>query len=412
MADSGLIFNPETGLHAPDTADIRAAEAADWTAAFADPEKPPLDTEAVTPAGQLVDSETAIIEDKNAQVLYLANQFNPKVADGRWQDGLGHIYFIERQMETPSLVTLTLTGLSGTVIPAGALARTADNLTLAAVSEAVIGADGTAQAVFAAQEPGPIQIPAHAVSAVVTTIPGWDTVDNAAAGVPGRLRETRSEFERRRYDSVAANAHGTVAALYGTYGNIDGVADLVILENISSAPVLEWGVTVPAHGVYISVYGGEDAAVAEAIYRKKDAGCDTGGNTQVRYTDATVQNYRGGVTYTYNIERPAPLPFAVQVTIRKTASTPASIIDDVKTAVLADFNGQAGKDRVRLAAVCYASRFYCPIMSAGVQELLTIKVAAPAGSGGSGPIWTDAVTVNADRMPTLDRGDIEVVIEG
>ena len=111
MADSGLIFNPETGLHAPDTADIRAAVAADGTAAFADPEKPPLDTEAVTPAGQLVDSETAIIEDKNAQVLYLANQFNPKVADGRWQDGLGHIYFIERQMETPSLVTLTLTGL-------------------------------------------------------------------------------------------------------------------------------------------------------------------------------------------------------------------------------------------------------------------------------------------------------------
>ena len=405
MSQSGLSFDPVTGLYSPDTSDIREAVVADWTQAFADPDQPPLDTEPTTPAGQLVDSETAIIEDKNAQVLYLSNMFNPKVSDGRWQDALGYIYFLERQIETPSVVTCQLTGLAGTEIPAGALVQTTDGLILSSDNAVTIRSNGSATATFSNQESGPVAIPAHSVTSIVTVIPGWDTVDNETAGVPGRIRERRSEFEQRRYASVAANAHGTVAALYGTIGNIDGVIDLVILENITSSPIEEWGVTVPAHGVFISVYGGDGTAIAEAIYRKKDAGCDTGGNTQVSYTDTTIQNYRGGVTYTYNIERPDPLAFAVQVTIRKTASTPATIVDSIKSAVLADFNGEAGKDRVRMADICYASRFYCPIMDVGVQDVVSIKIAAPAGSA-----WIDEIQVNADEMPVLSADDISVVV--
>lgn len=405
MTQSALIFDPKTGLYSPDTATIREAVASDWQEAFAEPDLPPLDVEPVTPAGQLIDSQTAIIEDKNAQVLFLANQFNPKVADGRWQDALGFIYFMERQVELPSLVTAQLTGLAGTVVPAGSLVRTADGVTLRSEKAVAIGADGTAQAVFATLEAGPVQVPAHSVQTIVTTIPGWDTVDNAAAGVPGQLRETRSEFEARRAASVAANAHGTVAALYGSIGNIDGVLDLVILENITGAPVEKWGVTIPAHGVFISVYGGADEKIAEAIYRKKDAGAATGGNTRVSYTDTSIQNHRGGAAYAYNIERPVPLPFALRVTIRDTDSLPASIVEDIKDAVMADFNGLAGKDRVRMAGMVYASRFYAPIMSAGVQELVTSKIAAPAGTG-----WADEITVNADRVPVLSRDNIEVII--
>lgn len=405
MSQSGLSFDPVTGLYAPDTPGIRDAVVQDWTQAFADPDQPPLDTEPTTPAGQLIDSETAIIEDKNAQVLYLANMFNPKVSDGRWQDALGYIYFLERQIETPSVVTCKLTGLSGTAIPAGALVQTTDGTVLSADNAVTIGSNGTATLTFSNQESGPVAIPAHSATSIVTVIPGWDTVDNETAGVPGRIRESRSEFEQRRYDSVAANAHGTLAALYGTIGNIPGVVDLVILENIGSDPIEEWGVTVPGHGFFISVYGGDGTAIAEAIYRKKDGGCDTGGNTQVSYTDTEIQNYRGGVTYTYNIERPDPLAFSVQVTIRRTNSTPATIVDSIKAAVLADFNGSAGKDRVRMAAVFYASRFYCSVSSAGVQDIVSIKISMDGGA-----TWEDEITVTADRMPVLSVDDISVVV--
>lgn len=405
MSQSELIFNPETGLYAPDTSDIREAVVQDWTQAFADPDQPTLDTEPTTPAGQLIDSETAIIEDKNAQILFLSNMFNPRTSEGRWQDALGYIYFLERQIETPSVVTCQLTGLAGTVVPAGALAQTTDGITLASDAAVTIGSNGTATVIFSSQETGPVAIAAHSATSIVTVIPGWDTIDNDTAGVPGRIRESRSEFEQRRYASVAANAHGTIAAMYGTIGNLPGVVDLVILENIGPYPLVEWGVTVPGHGVFISVYGGEDEKIAEAIYRKKDAGCDTGGNTQVSYTDTEIQNYRGGVIYTYNIERPDPLPFSVQVTIRKTLTTPANIVDRIKAVVLDDFNGSAGKDRVRMAATCYASRFYCPIMAVGVQNILGVKIAAPPASP-----WVDEVVVNADRIPVLDIDDITVLV--
>jgi len=105
------------------TDDIRDAVAADWVAAFLDPDLPPLNTEPTTPAGQLIDAEAAEIEAKNAALMYLANQFNPGVASGRWQDALGYIYFLRRKLAEPSVATCQLTGLNGAVIPYGALVK-------------------------------------------------------------------------------------------------------------------------------------------------------------------------------------------------------------------------------------------------------------------------------------------------
>lgn len=405
MSQSTLLFDPESGLYAPDTETIRDAVVVDWVQAFAEPDQPALNTEPTSPAGQLIDSETAVIENKNAQVLFLSNQFNPSVSDGIWQDGIGFIYFIERQLETPTVVTCQVTGLQGTVIPRGSLVRTTEGLTLTSNDTTIIGASGTTSLLFSNTEIGPIEIAAHTVTTIVTVIPGWDTVDNATVGVPGTLRESRSEFERRRYASVAANAHGTVPSLYGTIGNIPGVVDLVILENITNDPIFEWGVTINGHSVFIGVYGGDDTEIAEAIYRKKDAGCGTDGNTEIIYVDTTIKNYRGGLTNTYHIERPTPLDFYVQVTLRKTITTPATVIEDVKAAVLSNFNGTAGADRVRMAAVCYASRFYCTVGEAGVQDILSIKLSV------DGSTWLDEITVNADRIPVLSADNIFVIVQ-
>lgn len=81
---SQLIFNPQEGLLAPDSAAVREAVAADWTASFVEEGAPLLNSDRTSPAGQLIDAESLEIERKNAALLYLTNQFNPKVADGRW----------------------------------------------------------------------------------------------------------------------------------------------------------------------------------------------------------------------------------------------------------------------------------------------------------------------------------------
>ena len=407
MARSGLIFNPATGLQAPDTSEIRQGVAEDWKQAFFDPDLPPLDTEPTTPAGQLIDAEVAEIEAKNAELLYLSSMFNPYVSDGRWQDALGYIYFLQRKLDEPTVVTCQLTGLNGTVIPYGALVQSLNGYTLICNRSVTIGAASTAETTFRVSENGPIEIPPHSVTAIVTTIPGWDTVDNEAAGAVGRDLETRSEFEARRASSVAANAHGSTGALFGTIANIPGVLDVQVLENIGPNPVEKFGVTVPGHGVTICVYGGEDEAIAQAIYSKKDNGCDTGGNTPIVYTAADYHN----AVYEYLIMRPETVNFWIKVTLGAGSAPTSAQIAALKEALYQDFYGlneASGNSRIGLASTVYASRFYCPAMAVdGIKSIQSIEIALNADTPGA---YADVITINGDQEPVTSTANIAVVI--
>jgi hypothetical protein len=407
MARSVLIFNHATGLYAPDTAEIRDGVAEDWTQAFFDPDLPALDTEPTTPAGQLIDAEVAEIETKNAELLFLASMFNPYVSDGRWQDALGYIYFLQRKLDEPTIVTCQLTGLNGTVIPYGALVQALSGYTLICNRAVSIGPSGAAETTFRVSENGPIEIPSHSVTAITTTIPGWDTVDNAAAGALGRALETRPEFEARRAASVAANAHGSTGALYGTIANLPGVLDAQVLENIGPDPVMKYGVTVPGHGVTVCIYGGEDNAIAEAIYNKKDNGCDTGGNTAIAYTAADYHN----AVYEYLILRPEPVNFWIRVTLGVGSAPTSAQIAALKEALYQDFYGlnkQSGNARIGLASTVYASRFYCPALAVdGVRNIQSIEIAL---SEDTPDAYADVVTINGDQEPVTATANIAVVV--
>jgi len=403
-----LHFDLATGLYPDEVETVREAVRRDWKQAFARDGRPELNTEPETPAGQLIDSQTAAIVDKDNEVLFLANQFNPLTAEGIWQDALGKIYFLTRKVAQTSEALCLCTGLAGTVIAQGSrIKSSADGLEWSCVETVIIPAGGTAQARFQAGTPGPVAAPADTLTEIVTVTPGWDTVTNPTAAVPGRDQESQLEFETRRYASVAANARGSVAALYGALADIPEVLAVIVLENVGDTPAEQWGVTIPGHSVWIAIEGGQDADIAETIYRKKDAGCGTAGNTEVKYQDVTLP---GKPIYAYRIERPAPLAFGVKVTIRLTPSTPQDIEERVRTAVLNEFNGTGNRAelRVGMAQDVYASRFYSSVIAVGVQNLLSIQLAAPV-SDGTGD-WQEVISVGADEFPVLDKNDIIITI--
>lgn len=406
-----LEFDPVTGLKAPDTDEIRANVVSDWVAAFEGDGQPPLNTDPSTPAGQLIDAEVAEIEAKNADMLYLANQFNPRVAEGRWQDAIGNIYFLTRKTNEPSVVTCTVTGLNGTVIPYGAIVRDDAGNALICNRAVTIGPTGTAETTFRTTETGPIDIPAGAVTTIVTTIPGWDSVANESAGVVGRNVETRADFEARRYGSVAKNAHGSVSAIYGALSDIsgtDGVLDVQVLENIGPNPIVKYGVTVPGHGITICIYGGADEDIARVIYQKKDAGCDTGGNTPITYTAA---DYHGAV-YNYLILRPTPVNFWVRVTLGDSDTVTPAIEAAVKEAIYTDFLGEnlhTQQPRVGLAQDVYASRFYHAVTAIdGVTNLLSVDIAL--SDNPSNADYTSLISINGDQEPVISLDQITIVL--
>ena len=95
---------------------------------------------------------------------------------------------------------------------------------------------------------------------------------NSAAGVVGSLIENRADFEKRRYNSVAANAHGSAAALQGAVYQVENVLDCLVLENKTDATVTKQGVSLISHSVAVCVYGGENESGLEAVQALHDAG--------------------------------------------------------------------------------------------------------------------------------------------
>lgn len=395
-----VIFDPATGLTVESAETVLSTIGADWQNAFSGGGLPPLDIDPATPAGQLIATQAALVHAKDTEILFLANQFNPVTAEGRWQEALGKIYFLERKRAEPTVVECTCTGLYNTVIPAGSIVQNTDGRQLRSVDDATIPAGGSVNVEFETVETGPINIATNTVTKIITVIPGWDTVTNAAAGVPGRDEETQLEFETRRFNSVASNAHGSVLAIQGAVAAVDGVLDCAVLENDTDTAQTIKGVSVDAHAICVSVYGGDGDDIAEAIYRKKDAGCGTTGNTVVSYVDPDFNN----AVYTYNILRPTVTAVKMTVTIKQTDATPNTIVTDIKNALLADFYGQGENSRVGMASTLYASRFYPVVIAAGASDFISLQVALGSGALAS------YIDINANIEPALDANDITVVI--
>lgn len=118
-----LNFDSQTGFSVSETSDIRDGVAKDWVTAFKEQGRPDLNTDPETPQGQVIDSQTAAIHQKDVELAFLAQQFNPQTASGRWQDALAKIYFISRKPAINSTCVCTLTGINGTTVTAGALIR-------------------------------------------------------------------------------------------------------------------------------------------------------------------------------------------------------------------------------------------------------------------------------------------------
>lgn len=389
------------GVTVPAETDVLAGLQADMNAAFGGGLNPALET----PQGQLASSQAAIIGDKNNEIAYFVNQVDPQYSDGRFQDAIGRIYFLTRKPATATAVTATLTGLPGTVVPAGTLAQDTSGNTYACSADATIAVTGTVNAEFQNIQTGPIPCAAGTLTQVYQAVPGWDAITNAADGTLGNNVESRADFEYRRKNSVALNGKGTPSAIYAEVFALPGVLDVYVKDNPSGETVLTGPTNYPLlpHSVYVAVVGGADADIAAAIWRKKDVGCDYNGNTSVTVTDESGYNYPQP-TYVVKFERPAALPVKFAVQLVNDVSLPSNIVALVKAAIIARFNGTDGTTRERIGSLILASRYYGAVVSAASNvSLISVLI------GTSTPALSQ-VSVGIDQKPTLSESDITVTL--
>ena len=398
-----VTFNPETGVEIPETQEVRE-DLADGVqeALTTDPDLPLPNVDPASPIGQVIDLFVAELESKNSEVAFLANQFSPDTATGVFLDGIARLYGLTRKTSEPTVVTCTCTGLKGTVIPYGAIVQDTqgNQLRHSVTMGATIGDNGTVDTVFSTVEHGPIEIGANTVTSIVTVIAGWDTVNNASAGVTGRDIEPDGELLSRMKESYAINANGTVENVQANLSELDGVLDCVVLENYTNNKQTQYSVELDPHSIAVCIVGGDDEAIAETIFRRKSAGCGTNGETEVTFVDTEHFD----AVYTYKIIRPTAQTFKVQVSFYAEGLN-TDLQESVKQVIVQDFLGELKNSRVTLASTVYASRFYQAIQSVTDTPIQSVQI--QLNNGG----WQNMIEIPANVSPTLTEDDVSLVFE-
>ncbi len=389
------------GLVTPSETDIKAGVWAVFQKAFGGK----LNQSDATPQGQIVTALTAAFGASNDLLAEYVGLVDPATSEGRMQDAIGRLSYIERIAAEPTIVTAQCIGTSGTVIQVGSLAKATDGTLYQAVNTVTIPDSGTVNAQFAATVTGPIECPAGSLNLIYRIVPGWDAITNAAAGVPGRDEETPAEFEARRAASVSINASGIIPAIRAKLLGVTNVVDAYVTDNATDSSATIGGVSVPARSLYASVYGGSDADIAAALFAKKVPGCGFAGSTTVTVQDTASSYAPPYPSYSVSFQRAAELPIYFAVTLADNGSVPSDAESQVQAAIVSAFSGGDGGQKARIGGTTYALRFASAVSNLGSwAQLVSIKV------GTTSTPTADDVTATIAQMPTTSAGNIAVAL--
>lgn len=398
----------DNGISVPEVADILSGRLTDLFSALsinASGVEPSMALS--SPQGQIAMSDAEIVAQVYDKLLVLFSQINPDYASGRFQDGIGRIYFMDRIASSGTVVTATVTGKVGTVLPAGSTAIDTDGYIYATTDSVTIPASGSIDVAFTNQTGGPIAVAPGALNTIYRSIDGWDAVYNSSAGVPGTDVESRIAFETRRKESVyrgSRNQDGSVrSALLATTGVLDAYVwsnrtDATVNKGVTKYPVLP-------HSIYIGVYGGASEDIAEAIFGTYNPGANLNGNTTFMVYDKSYDAPYPEYLMQWNAVTPKNI--YVRVELDRGLNPPSDITYQVKQVIADAINGLVdGIPKARIGSTISASRFYAPVIAIDPATVSVTSITVSKDGSTFGP----SVTMGIDEVPVIDKTNIQVVL--
>lgn len=307
-----------TGLHIPSYSDIRDDLVGQAKTIFGQDIYLEVDSQDY----QWISAVSSKIYDAFQLAQYVYNN-RGLTAVGTALDGIVKLNGLKRLTPSYSTATVTITGVSGTVITNGIVSDVSGLLWNLPASVTIPGA-GSIEVVATCQQYGSIVADAHEIIGIVTPTYGWTSVDNAVAATPGTSTELDAQLKARQAISTAKPSN---TLLEGTKGAIAAVANVTrfeVYENDTNAADAN-GVT--AHSVSAVVEGGTDAAVAQVIFANKGPGVGTYGTTTVNVTDAY------GQVAAINFYRPTEKTIDVTIAVKALTGYTTDITTLVKARV-------------------------------------------------------------------------------
>lgn len=288
------------------------------------------------------------------------------------------------------------TGAAGTPIPVGFLVRTVAGLQYAVLAAGRIDDTGKVTLPVQAVETGAdYNVAAETVKEITNPMDGVSACTNPAAIDGGRGRETDEEFRDRYYQSVDYAGGVNADAIAGEImQNVDAVYSAICYENDTDETD---ALGLPPHSIEAIVYGGLDADIAQAIYRRKSGGIQTYGTTTIAVIAASGQSIN------INFSRPTAVPVYVKVTNLETGSDfPLNGADLVKAAII-DYIGGAAYGGLPIGRdVVYMDLPGVIKTVTGVIDF-DLEIGESASSYG-----TDNITIDTREKAVTDEGKVTV----
>lgn len=361
---------------------------------------PQLTRDDRTAQGQLVTSLTKVITDRDNATIELANNFDPRYAVGVYQEALAQVYFIDKKKEINSTVDLKFTGQIGALIPEGFVCIDSQSNQWLTDSEVTIGFGGTVTVKSTCATTGPIAASADTITDMQQSIVGVDRVTNPAPAAAGSFAESRTDFETRRYDSVAQNSWGMNASVLGAVNNIQGVIDCYVIDNPKDVSITVGPTNYPMirNSLLVSVVGGDDDEIAKRVMIKGGTTCAFVGNTEVTYKDTDSYNVFPP-EYEVKFLRPDHKDIYFRLSFIDLSAISYNKTEEIKDKLIDSLS--TGIRRLRISSKVIGPSYMCVI---GADDgLLKIEVSK------DNSVWFDIVEFGVDEYPVINKGNINLV---
>ena len=257
---------------------------AEFTAAFQDIYGADINLDSDSPDGQMMMIFVQSVLDALDLTTQVYNTFDPDNAIGVVLDQRVAINGIQRQAGTYTVTdislvadrALNLIGLDQPALTPYTVSDDAGN-EWNLISSYSIPSSGTYALSFRSAVPGQVFTTPNTIANPVTIVLGITSINNPSTYTTlGINEESDVDLKIRRQRSIALSSQGYLAGLLAALENISEVSSAFVYENNTNSTD---GDGIPAHSIWVIVGGtATDEQIANAIYRKRNAGCGMKGN--------------------------------------------------------------------------------------------------------------------------------------
>lgn len=332
------------------------------------------------------------------QAYAASTQFDPLNAFGVALRSLVQLNGIVPAYGSATKINVTLTGTSGTVVPAGSQISDVNANTIFSLnSDVVIGSAGTGTGVATCNTLGEINPANNTIIQILTPVYGWHNVTNTSVAVLGDDPETDNQLHIKQQRETSNTSYSQVDALYAGITNLAGVDYVRIYQN--------WTLEtddkgIPAKTIAAVVDGGDTDAIANVMWLKAPMLSNYAGNLEHPVTMFD----RFGLAYQITFYRPEKVPVYIDldITITDASIYPADAYDQIKQNIIdyAAYGLNSSSGFPPGSPVIY-SRLYTPINEVPgfkINHLYIGTSASPTGTSDLEMSWLQVAEFTADNI--------------